>query len=100
MTTENSVAVPSPLQKAGALRQDCPGTATRDALSQPGKPVTPVPLLLLLKWVLYLAAILLLPGALIGVPLLWWLDRRRTRANPSPPKAELDKIVHPCGRCG
>jgi hypothetical protein len=26
---------------------------------------------------LYLAAILLLPGALIGAPLLWWLGRRR-----------------------
>ncbi len=26
---------------------------------------------------LYLAAILLLPGALIGAPILWWLGHRR-----------------------
>ena len=31
----------------------------------------------LLKGALVLAAIVLLPGALIGAPLLWWLGRRR-----------------------
>ena len=30
-----------------------------------------------LKGGLYLAAIVLLPGALIGAPLLWWLGHRR-----------------------
>jgi hypothetical protein len=36
-----------------------------------------------LKNGLVLAAILLLPGALIGAPLLWWLGRRRK----TPPRA-------------
>ncbi|TMG73225.1 MAG: hypothetical protein E6H80_10225 [Betaproteobacteria bacterium] len=35
-----------------------------------------------LKSGLYLAAILLVPGALIGAPLLWWLGhQRKTRRN-------------------
>jgi hypothetical protein len=39
---------------------------------------------LFLKSGLYLAAILLLPGALIGAPILWWLGRRRkTRPQPT-----------------
>jgi hypothetical protein len=33
-----------------------------------------------LKGVLYLAAILLLPGALIGAPLLWWLGNRAKKS--------------------
>jgi hypothetical protein len=32
---------------------------------------------LFLKSALYLAAILLLPGGLIGAPLLWWFGHRR-----------------------
>ena len=36
-----------------------------------------------LKGGLYLAAILLLPGALIGAPILWWLGHRR-KAPPQP----------------
>jgi len=36
-----------------------------------------------LKGGLYLAAIVLLPGALIGAPLLWWLGRRR-KTPPQP----------------
>src|SRR6266480_3954775 len=36
-----------------------------------------------LKGVLYLAAILLLPGALIGAPLLWWLGNR-AKKSPQP----------------
>ena len=31
----------------------------------------------------YLAAILLLPGALIGAPILWWLGHRRKNAAPT-----------------
>jgi hypothetical protein len=34
-----------------------------------------------LKSGLYLAAILLLPGALIGAPILWWLGHRRKTAH-------------------
>jgi len=37
----------------------------------------------LLKGGLVLAAIVLLPGALIGAPLLWWLGHRR-KAPPQP----------------
>ena len=37
----------------------------------------------LLKGALVLAAIVLLPGALIGAPLLWWLGHRR-KAPPQP----------------
>ena len=37
----------------------------------------------LLKGGLYLAAILVLPGALIGAPLLWWLGNRRKKS-PQP----------------
>jgi hypothetical protein len=36
-----------------------------------------------LKGGLYLAAILLLPGALIGAPILWWLGHRR-KTPPQP----------------
>ena len=36
-----------------------------------------------LKSGLVLAAIVLLPGALIGAPLLWWLGHRR-KAPPQP----------------
>ena len=36
-----------------------------------------------LKGGLYLAAIVLLPGALIGAPILWWLGHRR-KAPPQP----------------
>jgi hypothetical protein len=32
-----------------------------------------------LKNSLYLAAVLLLPGALIGAPILWWLGHRNAR---------------------
>ena len=35
----------------------------------------------LLKGGLYLAAILVLPGALIGAPLLWWLGNRRKKSS-------------------
>ncbi len=36
-----------------------------------------------LKSGLYLAAIVLLPGALIGAPLLWWVSHRR-KTQPQP----------------
>ena len=36
-----------------------------------------------LKGGLVLAAIVLLPGALIGAPLLWWLNHRR-KTQPQP----------------
>jgi len=35
----------------------------------------------LLKGALYIAAVLLVPGALIGAPILWWLGHRR-KASP------------------
>jgi hypothetical protein len=33
----------------------------------------------LLRAVLYVAAILVLPGALIGAPILWWINHRNGR---------------------
>jgi len=42
-----------------------------------------------LKSGLYLAAILLLPGALIGAPILWWLGHRRKTAHRPTWKAML-----------
>ena len=45
-----------------------------------------------LKSVLYLAAILLLPGALIGAPLLWWFGRRNARrTSQQPPFSEKNR---------
>jgi len=55
---------------------------------------------LLLKGALYLAAILLLPGALIGAPLLWWLERRKTNANSPRPATGRDTVVRNCVHCG
>ena len=40
-----------------------------------------------LKSGLVLAAVLLLPGALIGAPLLWWLGNRRKKSPQSTWKA-------------
>jgi len=38
----------------------------------------------ILSYFVVLAAILLLPGALIGAPILWWLGhRRKTQAQPT-----------------
>ena len=85
MTIGNSAAAPSPLQRAGDPRHGEPGPATRDAPSQPGKPVMALSFRLLLKRALYLVAILLLPGALIAVALHWWLDRRGIRGNSPRP---------------
>jgi phospholipid transport system substrate-binding protein len=79
MTIGSSVAAPSPLQRAGDPQHREPGPALLDAPFQPGKPLIPFSFRLLLTRALYLAAILLLPGALFAVVLLWWLDRRRTR---------------------
>ena len=42
-----------------------------------------------LKGGLYLAAILLLPGALIGAPILWWLGHRRR----APVQADRKSVV-------
>jgi len=41
----------------------------------------------LLKGGLVLAAIVLLPGALIGAPFLWWLGHRRKTPPPATWKA-------------
>jgi len=82
MTIGNSVAAPSPLQRAGDPQHREPGPATRDA---PSRPVMALSLRLLLKRALYLVAILLLPGALTAVALLWWLDRRRIMRNSPRP---------------
>ena len=54
---------------------------------------------LLLKGALYLAALLLLPGALLGAPLLWWLERRRTRGNSVPLASEMNKAGRHCAGC-
>lgn len=85
MTIGNSAAAPSPLQRAGDPQQGEPGPATRDAASQPDKPVVALSFRLLLKWALYLIAILLLPGALIAVVLHWWLERRAIREDSPRP---------------
>lgn len=53
-----------------------------DALADPQfeqRSVVSTFLLTPLKFVLFLAAILLLPGALIGAALLWWLGNRRKK---------------------
>jgi Na+/glutamate symporter len=51
----------------------------------------------ILKSGLYLAAILLVPGALIGVPLLWWLGQRR---RTSPQANEQAKGIRAlCAHC-
>ena len=39
----------------------------------------------LLKNGLYLAAILLLPGALLAAPILWWLGHRNAKRAVLPP---------------
>jgi hypothetical protein len=44
-----------------------------------------------LKGGLYLAAILLVPGALIGAPLLWWFGQRR---KTSPQTNDQAKGIH------
>ena len=85
MKRANSVTALSSLEVAEAPRQGQPEAAMRDALSQPGRPVMAVSFRLLLKRALYLVAILLLPGALIAVVLLWWLDRRRIRGSSPRP---------------
>jgi len=55
---------------------------SRDPEFKP-KPVTSTWLRPLLKGGLYFAAILLLPGALIGAPVFWWLANRRKKS-PQP----------------
>ena len=79
----------------GAIAADAsiPSLSTRaampDALSRPRKPVATFAFRLLVKRALYLVAILVLPGALIALPLLWWLDRRRIRArSPRPDEGQ------------
>jgi len=52
-----------------------------------------------LKYALYLAAILLLPGALIGAPVLWWLWRSKGRA-PSSSAGRLQGVDGRCSHCG
>lgn len=80
----SSVAAPAPSQGAGAPQQCKPGTPLPDAHARPRWSAEALPLRLVLKRILYLLAILLLPGALIAVPVLWWLKRRRIRpARPS-----------------
>jgi len=42
----------------------------------------------LLRAALYVAAILLLPGALIGAPVLWWINHRNgKRTGPTDPRS-------------
>jgi len=38
------------------------------------------------KRALYLATAVFIPGGLIAVPLLWWLERRKAPAAPHPEK--------------
>jgi len=52
-----------------------------------------------LKSVLYLAAILLLPGALIGAPLLWWLGHRNARRTSQRADRAVDGIDGKCANC-
>ena len=53
----------------------------------------------LLKSGLYLAAILLLPGALIGAPLLWWLGHRNARRTTQQPDRAVEAIDGHCANC-
>ncbi len=53
-----------------------------------------------LKSGLYLAAIVLLPGALIGAPLLWWLDHRNARRTLQPQGNRIEGIDGHCSHCG
>jgi len=52
-----------------------------------------------LKIGLYLAAILLLPGALIGAPLLWWLRHRDARRTSQRPNRAVDGTDGHCAHC-
>ena len=51
-----------------------------------------------LKNGLYLAAILLLPGALIGAPLLWWLGHRNAKSIKPPPSTRKPTYAQPTNR--
>jgi hypothetical protein len=50
-----------------------------------------------LKGGLYLAAILLVPGALIGAPLLWWLGQRRRTSSQTKDRAKAMRAL--CTHC-
>jgi hypothetical protein len=53
-----------------------------------------------LKSGLYLAAILLLPGALIGAPILWWLGHRHNpRGKHAPDTALSGAPAHASPHC-
>jgi hypothetical protein len=53
-----------------------------------------------LKSGVYLAAVVLLPGALIGAPLLWWLGHRNAKRTALQPSNRLDGIDGRCTHCG
>jgi len=49
-----------------------------------------------LQWILYIAAIILLPGAMIGAPILWWARRQRERAAAAGRVEIADRPCHDC----
>lgn len=53
-----------------------------------------------LKYVLYLIALLLLPGALIGAPMLWLANRYMSRNASAQRKRERNKTGLSCFHCG
>ena len=54
-----------------------------------------------LRYALYLAGLLFLPGALIGAPILLWLAHRRvTRSTSTRQKAEESRVEPGCVHCG
>jgi len=71
-----------PPEKRGPDEAETPAPSNAQVDEQGGS-VTRNFLRTLLKGGLVLAAILVLPGALIGAPLLWWLGNRRKKS-PQP----------------
>jgi hypothetical protein len=54
-----------------------------------------------LRYTLYLAGLIFLPGALIGAPILLWLAHRRvTRSASTRQKAEGSRVGPGCVHCG
>jgi hypothetical protein len=52
---------------------------------------------LALKYLFYLAALILLPGALIGAPILWWIGRRNGGSGGRPATRANRTLWSSCG---
>jgi hypothetical protein len=53
-----------------------------------------------LKYTPYLAGLLLVPGALIGAPLLWLANHYMAKSVPAPQKDERNMANPNCVHCG